>query len=292
MVVPFSPNLGGTWGILNTANTGGQGEFDTRNTVLTHVDIGCVEPFKTQLSTIAARMPCDTLGQSPAYRLSQTAQLGQISFANGAGADPTLPSALQPLGITRTSAVAAQPGFLFYLAGHQFLMEMTALPVAGKVWTLRTYSGAISGDGVTLPYAFTPVNRPFTAVGLTAVAVLTATNTVVAATKGDLSTVHTVPDPYYVQSKYEASTDQKILKFVGLPQDAIIRIYSASGVLVRMLEHHGGQYSSASASQGSEMNWDLRNRNNQVVASGVYFYHIEAGDARRVGRFTVVNFAQ
>ena len=60
----------------------------------------------------------------------------------------------------------------------------------------------------------------------------------------------------------------------------------------RKLEHHGGQYSSASASQGSEMNWDLRNRNNQVVASGVYFYHVEAGDARRVGRFTVVNFAQ
>jgi hypothetical protein len=24
----------------------------------------------------------------------------------------------------------------------------------------------------------------------------------------------------------------------------------------------------------------------------VYFYHIEAGDAHRVGRFTVVNFAQ
>jgi hypothetical protein len=40
------------------------------------------------------------------------------------------------------------------------------------------------------------------------------------------------------------------------------------------------------------MAWDLRNRNNQVVASGVYFFHVEAGDARRVGRFTVVNFAQ
>ena len=36
----------------------------------------------------------------------------------------------------------------------------------------------------------------------------------------------------------------------------------------------------------------MRNRNNQVVASGVYFYHVEAGDARRVGRFTVVNFAK
>jgi hypothetical protein len=24
----------------------------------------------------------------------------------------------------------------------------------------------------------------------------------------------------------------------------------------------------------------------------VYFYHIESGDARRVGRFTIVNFAE
>jgi hypothetical protein len=83
-----------------------------------------------------------------------------------------------------------------------------------------------------------------------------------------------------------------VLKFVGLPQDAIIRIYSTSGVLVRMLEHHGGAFSSTSISQGSEIDWDLRNRNNQVVASGVYFFHVEAGGARRVGRFTVVNFAQ
>jgi hypothetical protein len=59
-----------------------------------------------------------------------------------------------------------------------------------------------------------------------------------------------------------------------------------------MLEHDAGRYASTSQSQGSEFDWDLRNRNNQVVASGVYFYHIESGDARRVGRFTVVNFAQ
>ena len=42
---------------------------------------------------------------------------------------------------------------------------------------------------------------------------------------------------------------------------------------------------------GERDDWNVRNRNNQVVASGVYFYHLEAGDARRVGRFTVVNFA-
>ena len=152
---------------------------------------------------------------------------------------------------------------------------------------------ATKGAGTTNPQA-TPSRRsgspalPGLAVNFN---VAEATKTL-AATKNDLSGVHTVPDPYYVRSKFESSTDQKILKFVGLPQDCIIRIYSASGVLVRLLEHHSGTLSATSVSQGSETQWDLRNRNNQVVASGVYFYHIEAGDARKVGRFTVVNFAQ
>jgi hypothetical protein len=72
---------------------------------------------------------------------------------------------------------------------------------------------------------------------------------------------------------------------VNLPADCIIRIYSSSGVLVDLFEHH-------SESFGGAEDWNVRNRNNQIVASGVYFYHIESGGARRVGRFTVVNFAQ
>jgi hypothetical protein len=171
------------------------------------------------------------------------------------------------------------------------VMSMPALPAAGTVWSLRTYVGTITGA----PGSFTfnsPQALPFTAIGATAALEFGVTSTVAAATKNDLSRVHTVPDPYYVKSAYEASTEQKVLKFVGLPQKAIIRIYSVSGVLVRMLEHDGSRYSSTNRSQGSEFDWDLRNRNNQVVASGVYFYHVEAGDARRVGRFTVVNFAQ
>jgi hypothetical protein len=88
-----------------------------------------------------------------------------------------------------------------------------------------------------------------------------------------------------VTSEFEQTTDTKIIKFVNLPENAIIRIYSSSGVLVRLLEHHSTTF-------GGEETWDVRNRNNQVVASGVYFYHIEAGNARKVGRFTVVNFAQ
>jgi hypothetical protein len=281
VAVPFLPTAGGSYGILTVANTGAAGAFDGRPTVLTHSDLACVEPFRSVLTQPALRIPCATAAP---FLLSQTATLGQVAPSGGA------------MALDSTAAPAADPGFIFYISGHTFMMTMPALPAAGTVWALRTYVGVVNGGngaaGNIGPYSFFPKLRPFTAIGAIVSATITPNNTVAAATNSDLHNVHTVPDPYYVKSAYESSTDQKVLKFVGLPQDAIIRIYSASGVLVRMLEHHGGQYSSTSASQGSEINWDLRNRNNQVVASGVYFYHVEAGDARRVGRFTVVNFAQ
>ena len=72
---------------------------------------------------------------------------------------------------------------------------------------------------------------------------------------------------------------------LNLPARAIIRIYSVSGVLVSVIAHDD-------PAGGGEATWNLRNRNNQFVASGVYFYHVEAPDGKtKIGRFTVVNFA-
>jgi hypothetical protein len=280
--VPFEPDLGPGWGILNLAS-GVNGAGDATNnpsaarpTTLTFFDVGCVQPFAAggRLAAEAGtRFDC-----AAPVALSNTAQLGEVAFFRN-----------HPDGAT--APAAADPGFIFHVAGDIFLMAMPALPAAGTVWTLRAYHGTIIGAPGA--YTFTePTIRPFTAVGATAALEFGVSSTIAQATANDLSRVHTVPDPYYVKSAYEASTDQKVLKFVGLPARAIIRIYSVSGVLVRMLEHDGTRYSSTSQSQGSEFDWDLRNRNNQVVASGVYFYHVEAGGARRVGRFTVVNFAQ
>src|SRR6185295_620373 len=195
--------------------------------------------------------------------------------------------------------VSTGQGFGLYIAGHFHIFQLTGgtLPAAGTKWTLRSYAGFVTttkGVGTTNPsgYTLAPIVAPPALPGLAVNFNVAEATKTLAATKDDLSGVHTVPDPYYVRSKFESSTDQKILKFVGLPQDCIIRIYSASGVLVRLLEHHAGTLSATSVSPGSDTQWDLRNRNTQVVASGVYFYHIEAGDARKVGRFTVVNFAQ
>jgi len=109
---------------------------------------------------------------------------------------------------------------------------------------------------------------------------------VAAASVNDLRSVHTVPDPYYATSPLEISPNKKVLKFVNLPGQCIIRIYSLSGVLIQVLTHND-------AGGGGDAAWDLRNRNSQFVASGVYFYHVETPDGKtKTGRFTVVNFAQ
>ena len=150
---------------------------------------------------------------------------------------------------------------------------------------IRGGGGSVGGGGNDGSYSFFAVASPLVAPGASVKAEYSVTNAVTEATEGGLDVVHTVPDPYYVTNGFETSPSSKVIKFVNLPQKAIIRIYSTSGVLVRVIEHNSIQF-------GGAENWDVRNRNNQIVASGVYFYHIESGDARRVGRMTIVNFAQ
>jgi hypothetical protein len=278
VVVPFSPTFGASWGFLNQAATAAGGSTDGR-AELTAADIGCVDPLRT-FEAVGGPDGIITCTAATGYPLSDTAVPGAISYMN-----PTVAS-------TATNPPAAGQGFILMMPGTYFTFELPpagTVPAKGTVWSLRTYSGAINGGhgsaGDEGNYAFTPKTRPFTAVGATVQLSFDVVNQVVAATKNDLSRVHTVPDPYYVTNQLEQTTDTKIIKFVNLPQDAIIRIYSSSGVLVNMIEHHSDTF-------GGDATWNVRNRNNQVVASGVYFYHIEAGDARRVGRFTIVNFAQ
>jgi hypothetical protein len=284
--VPFQDSVvSGGWGVLNTTATG-PGSHDGRGAVLTPSDWYCVEPFNTVLPGVDAWFPCDDASR---FILDSVAVPGAIAF--GAGDNNTAVPGVQD--VRNPSNLAANPGFSLYLAGTVTFFELAGgqVPQSGTVWTLRDYTGLIAGgngiggSGDLGPYSFVPQTRPFTAIGAGVLLRFAVVNQLRASRVSDLRRVHTVPDPYYVTSAYEVTTEVKVIKFVNLPQRAIIRIYSASGVLVNVLEHD-------SPSWGSEESWNVQNRNGMVVASGVYFYHIEAGDARRVGRFTVVNWAQ
>jgi len=274
--------VGGGWAILNNSGQGAGG-FDNRPTVLTPTDWTCVEPFRSGQGAIGF-FPCSSAAP---FTLSNVAQLGTIAFGSGNAQSTTAtlsdrnPANVQPNG-----------GFFLYLAGTISGFEMTTLPAAGTVWSLRSYTGIIYGgnglgqSGNRGPYSFQAAVRPFTAVGATMAVQYDVVNDFeVPASNLDLTKIHTVPDPYYVTNAYEVDYTSKVIKFVNLPLQATIRIYSSSGVLVRVLNYEASQ-------NGGMLDWNVRNRNNQVVASGVYFYHVESGDARFIGRMTIVNFAK
>jgi hypothetical protein len=207
-----------------------------------------------------------------------------------------------------TALATTGTGFGMYINGQAFIFELPGgtPPASGTTWTLRTYWGAVTatsgGDGASPSgYQYTgmriradgstrftgapPAGTPAIA-GLRVVFTVDSAPRLGAYTDEMLANVHTVPDPYYVTNALEISPNTKVLRFVNLPPQAIIRIYSTSGILVNVITHND-------VSWGSQATWNLRNRNNQFVASGVYFYHVEtpAGQTK-VGRFTIVNLAQ
>ncbi|MBI1722436.1 MAG: hypothetical protein HYR48_00840 [Gemmatimonadetes bacterium] len=266
--VPFHPMIRGSWGFLTDASFAAVPAANTRdgrNNVLTWGDIYCIEPAPALIGEC---------GGSTAP-LQNTATLSPIATVGGSAA-------------SLATAAATGNGFIMYLAGHTFIMEMTALPAAGTVWNVRYYTGAVrtsSQSGGT--YSYRAAERPPAVPGMHVRIAYEGTSFTPTVTSDSMMRrIHTVPDPYYVTNNSEITPNSKVLRFVNLPAQSIIRIYSVSGILVNVVTHNDPTGS-------GEQVWDLRNRNNQFVASGVYFYHVESPDGRtRIGRFTVVNFAQ
>jgi hypothetical protein len=283
--VPFAATMQASYGFIPDVNGNGNVDyFDAYGLDGTAEDVAALAS-----PTVGAAFCATEHDPGPGNRPSLTAQptIGPVSTS----------IATEGAGLTATGT-----GFGLYINGQTFIFQLSGgtPPAAGTKWTLRSYAGTVTsttGVGTTNPggYTFTPVLGSPAIPGLQVKFNVVAATNIAAATKEGLERVHTVPDPYYVTSSFEATTTDKIIRFVNLPAKAIIRIYSSSGVLVRVLEHNSerrGERDEDVSVLGGQETWDVRNRNNQVVASGVYFYHIESGSARRVGRFTVVNFAQ
>jgi hypothetical protein len=279
--VAFSPIPQASYGFIPDRNANGAIDW---------TDIMGVEGTAPVSQSLATAFGCANQDPGPGLRplLTEQPTIGPVS---------TSVATQGPAGLPATGT-----GFGLYINGQQFIFQLTGgqPPAEGTVWTLRTYAGRV--DAATGPetadpdgYTYRPDLGSPAVPGLRVQFQVASPTTLAAVGNSDLSNVHTVPDPYYVTSEFETTTTDKIIRFVNLPTQAIIRIYSASGVLVRVLTHDSNQRGERDEDVsvlGGQTTWDVRNRNNQVVASGVYFYHIESGDARRVGRFTVVNFSQ
>jgi hypothetical protein len=101
-----------------------------------------------------------------------------------------------------------------------------------------------------------------------------------------LEEVVVVPNPFVVRSGFAGTTTTGgdpggKIGFYNLPKQCTIRVISYSGQLVETINHDSGLYSTE---------YMQVTRNNQLIASGVYFYVVETPDGKRVhGKFVVIH---
>lgn len=83
----------------------------------------------------------------------------------------------------------------------------------------------------------------------------------------DVEKINVFPNPYYGYQYRETATDIHYVTFSHLPDDAVIRVFDLSGVLVSTINHNpiNGQFE----------RWNLQNQNNYPVASGIYVVYID-----------------
>jgi hypothetical protein len=94
----------------------------------------------------------------------------------------------------------------------------------------------------------------------------------------ELDRIKVVPNPYIGRAAWQMDDGIRKLEFIHLPQDATVRIYTLSGDLVQTLEHSGS----------GTLVWNMLSENNQAIAPGLYFYHVESEVGSKVGKFAVI----
>ncbi len=109
--------------------------------------------------------------------------------------------------------------------------------------------------------------------------------------------VYVYPNPYradldYRDAGYEGRTDAdrpdcrlRVINFGNLPAKCTIRIYSLDGDLVRELDHDRDPGDPTA----SHDTWNMITRNTQMVASGLYYWTVEAeGGTVQIGKLVIV----
>ncbi|MDF1545650.1 MAG: hypothetical protein P1R58_11170, partial [bacterium] len=114
---------------------------------------------------------------------------------------------------------------------------------------------------------------------------------------GEKLKAYVYPNPYRLDSDYrlhgyegrtqELLPDEKVraIHFANLPAKCWIRIYSLDGDLIRELRHEYDE----DDSNRFHAQWDLVNRNRQMIVSGLYYWVVEEdnGDTQ-MGKLAII----
>jgi len=150
-------------------------------------------------------------------------------------------------------------------------------PLTYVAWTRRVFRSDKYDDGDILRFIWA---KPATTNDVFTFSTSSATRNDKALARSQLGGVRVVPNPYYSRSAYEASQFARVVRFMNLPAQCKVRIFTLAGQLVRTL--------SKDDPSSSLLNWNLLTENGLPVASGVYLYQVESnGIGQTTGRMVV-----
>ncbi|MCH9031543.1 MAG: hypothetical protein IIB00_04715 [candidate division Zixibacteria bacterium] len=96
----------------------------------------------------------------------------------------------------------------------------------------------------------------------------------------ELEDVKVVPNPYFGRASWENRNTPTKINFTNLPGECELRIFTLAGDFVKSISHNSG---------GGDESWDLLSESGQLIASGMYFFHVSSTAGEFVGRFSIVN---
>lgn len=103
--------------------------------------------------------------------------------------------------------------------------------------------------------------------------------------------VYVAPNPFKQRSGLLGSGEELRMEFIGIPARCVIRVYTLTGELVRMIKHEDG---SGSEAWGSKIELDYQtNEWMQYVQPGVYIYEVESRvpgheSEKYIGKFAII----
>ncbi len=115
--------------------------------------------------------------------------------------------------------------------------------------------------------------------------------------RDQLKNVRVVPNPYVVTNRFErlnpftTGRGPRAIKFINLPPQATVRIFTVSGKFLRELRRDEGVNDplAPEALLDGTLEWDLQTKDGLTVSYGVYLYHVEApGIGETTGTFAII----
>jgi len=161
----------------------------------------------------------------------------------------------------------------FYNKNIQFLVQFRQLDITYIWWPRLINNGPAYSNGDVMriiPYTRLQYQQSpgtVTTIDLSPTTAPTIGSLELAKNRNELEMVRVVPNPYYGGNGQETSPFDRFVKFMNLPNNVTIYIYSLNGNLVRQLSKND---------KNPSLHWDLLNTDNIPVASGIYISYIDA----------------